>query len=429
VKILVVTEAYPSPGYPFWGSFNENSVFALAERCEAVEVLAPRPYVPPLLSLAHPRWKVYAQIAGQETRNGVPVHRPAYLSIPRVGGAFWADPGAFLCCLRTAKNMHRRVRFDAIISFDLVRAGATAWRLGRALGIPASCWATGSDMRVSASSPYGRVLARAIKHLDVVFYQSRELLGMAADLLGLAPAQMAWDRHVVLPRGIHSPPSPPAAGTRERVRGEWGVRNDQVVVLYIGRITRSKGMFELLESVSLAAVRDPRVICVLIGSLPAFDETVLIREKLEQIPGLEGRVQILPHCDPDQVWEYLRAADIFAFPSHREGMPNSLLEAMATGLPAVAFAIPPVLELEAGTGGLIAVPPFDTASLAGAILRLAASPNERNRVGRRGRARVLDRFTVQKNIVEALARVAHVVAEKGGSAAGTLPRLYGPRHR
>ncbi|RMF84032.1 MAG: hypothetical protein D6736_20110, partial [Nitrospinota bacterium] len=128
MRLLVVVSSYPHPGHPFSGIFNEKSVLALAQLCEAVEVLAPRPYVPPLLASLVPKWRTYTHIVAREKRNGIPVHRPAYPHVPRLGGAFWIDPGAFLWCRRVARALHRHRRFTAILSFDLAGAGGLAWR-------------------------------------------------------------------------------------------------------------------------------------------------------------------------------------------------------------------------------------------------------------------------------------------------------------
>lgn len=411
MKILVIAAAYPHSGHLFSGNFNEKSVLALAELSSGVTVLAPRPYIPSLLSSLVPRWKVYTHIRAHEVRNGIPVYRPACPQLPRVAGAFWVDPGAFLWCHRVAKNLHRRTKFDAIISFDLLGAGGCAWRIGQALGIPASGWATGNDVRVPAASPYGRIVMRALNRLDIVFYQSRELLEKAAELLGISPLRMPPDRHVVLPRGIPEPPVLDKIAMRDQVRAGWGVTADQIVVLSVGRILRDKGVFELLDAVSLAAARDPRVTCMLVGSKPAFDETTSVKRWLNQRPELRERIRLLPACDPHKVWEYLCAADIFAFASHREGMPNSLLEAMAIGVPTIAFAIPPVLEIDTGTGSLHLVPPLDTAMFSEEILRLANSPDERRRIGERGKALAMDRFMVQKNMSAALSLLTQVVAK------------------
>jgi glycosyltransferase involved in cell wall biosynthesis len=308
--------------------------------------------------------------------------------------------------------MHKQSRFDAIISFDLMGAGGLAWRLGRELGIPASGWATGSDIRVSRSSAHGRAVIRALRNLDVVFYQNCELQEKAAELLQVSVKSLSAKKHVVLPRGILSPPRAVETDTRNRARASWGVKPNDVVVLYLGRIAKKKGMLELLEALALSIPRDPRIKCVLIGSKPAFDDTSLIKKRLRQMPELSARVMLLPECSPDHVWDILAGADVFAFPSHNEGMPNSLLEAMALGVPPIAFAIPAVRELEAGTGGVLLVPPLDSKLFAEAMLRLASSPDERTRIGEKARSVVENRFTAHKNMAKAVARIAELVQNR-----------------
>jgi glycosyltransferase involved in cell wall biosynthesis len=310
--------------------------------------------------------------------------------------------------------MHRRVSFDAIVSFDLYGAGGLAWRLGKDLGIPACGWATGGDLAQPPGSARQRVVLQALTELDLIFYQSRELFEVASELIGLHPNEMPQDRHLVLARGIEPPPNLPVTQIRSQVRSAWGISDNQVLVLNIGRVVREKGMFELLEAMEIALARDQRIACAIVGSHPGFDETATVRKRLEASPCLRQRIKLLPACSPDQTWEYLCAADIFAFPSHKrfEGMPNSLLEAMVMGIPAVAFAIRPVLEIEAETGALFCVPTFDTNQYAEAILRLANSPAERTRIGQRGKCQVLKRFMVKKNTTTALTHLTRVVEKR-----------------
>ncbi|RMF90925.1 MAG: glycosyltransferase, partial [Nitrospinota bacterium] len=195
---------------------------------------------------------------------------------------------------------------------------------------------------------------------------------------------------------------------RARRRKALQIADHQILVMTVGRITREKGVFELIEAITLAAERDPRIVCVLVGAKPAFDETAAVQRCLAQIPALKGRIRLLPASPPDKVWEYLCAADLFAFTSHHEGMPNSLLEAMSMGIPAVAFAIPPVREIANGTDGVVTVPPFDVVRLAEAMLRLAVSPAERMRIGKQGQALVKERFLVQQNMAVALKHLAQI---------------------
>jgi teichuronic acid biosynthesis glycosyltransferase TuaC len=400
--VLVVVPNYPYAGYSFSGVFNQRSVRALTKLCGRVEVLAPRPYVPPLISALTAQWKAYATIPSHEIQDGVVVCRPATPVLPRIAQAFWCDQGRFLWARRTARTMHRCTRFDAIMSFDLVGAGGIAWRLARDLRIPASGWATGGDVRVNPSSPHGRVVIRALRNLDLVFYQSYELLEKAAGFLGTSAEKLLGPRHVVLPRGIVPPPQVCKTQARNRVRAKWGVKADEIVALYLGRISCQKGLLELLEAFALAASVESRLRAVLLGSRPAFDDTAHINNKLSTIPWVKDRVMLLPECAPDDVWENFCAADLFTFPSHNEGMPNSLLEAMAMGLPAIAFGIPAIRELEMATGAPVVVPPFDCGRFAEAILRLASSSDERARIGNVGKELVLDRFMVFKNMAEAL---------------------------
>jgi glycosyltransferase involved in cell wall biosynthesis len=410
VKLLVVAQNYPHAGNPIAATFNVRSVMALQELCEELEVLVPRPYAPPLLSALVPRWRLYARIPAYERRENVSVYRPAYPQFPRVASAFWVDQAAFWWCRGVARRMHERAHFDAILAFDVVGVGGVAWRMGRLLGVPAGGWVTGN----TPLPAFRRTMARALRNLDIVFYQSRDLLDKAALLLGRDTNGLRPERHVVLSRGISPPPPLDRADIRRRLRQEWGIPDSHTLVLSIGRIDRAKGVFELVRAIGEAAARNPRLHGVLVGANPAFDDTRALEQVMAETPEVARHTRILPVCPPERVWEHLCAADIFAFTSHREGMPNSLLEAMAMGVPAVAYAIPPVLEVDAGTGALLLVPPRDAGALAAALVRLMESPAERARLGELGRGQVMARFMVQKNSAIALDRLASVVSERNG---------------
>lgn len=123
-----------------------------------------------------------------------------------------------------------------------------------------------------------------------------------------------------------------------------------------------------------------------------------------------------PSClFPDQIWEFLCAADVFGFASHEEGMPNSLLEAMAMAVPAVAFAIPAVIELEGGSGGLLTVAPFNVDLFAEAILDLCDSAEACARIGRRGQETVLSRFDSRRNMAAAIGHMQALTGSAGGA--------------
>jgi glycosyltransferase involved in cell wall biosynthesis len=217
------------------------------------------------------------------------------------------------------------------------------------------------------------------------------------------------DRHVVLPRGIPAPPQIRFAEARLRVRESWGIDSATILVLYAGRIVRGKGVFDLMDAVRMAALQHPQLRCALVGSVPGFDDTFSVQQKLLQDSFLNQHVQIFPSCDPDRVWDLLCAADIFALPSFGEGMPNALLEAMSMGVASVAYAIPPLVELEKASGGLMLVPTGDKQKLAEAILYLCSRPQERLRLGQEAKETIGEQFMVKKNTLEALRRMENLV--------------------
>jgi glycosyltransferase involved in cell wall biosynthesis len=111
----------------------------------------------------------------------------------------------------------------------------------------------------------------------------------------------------------------------------------------------------------------------------------------------------------DDVGELLDELDVVALPSWTEGLPMSVLEAMAHGRPVVATPVGGTPEVVAdGETGLL-VPPRDPTALAAALRRLVADPDLRRRLGDAGRRRVAERFTataMEEQILEIYSEVA-----------------------
>jgi teichuronic acid biosynthesis glycosyltransferase TuaC len=405
VKLLVVTPTYPHSANPMAGIFNERSAEALAAVCSHVEVLAPRPLVPPGLRNRNARWKSYSRIPELERRNGINVYRPGYIQIPGPGASFWSERMAYAMGRRLARRLHAAASFDAILSFDLLGGGSIAWRLGRDLGLFTAGWATGGDVRVAHQRGARRVVRRTLQKLDLVFYQSSELMAVAAELQGKTAATLDLRRNMVLPRGIPAPPLLERGACRARWRSAWNVSDREVLVMYIGRITRPKGAYELLAAAERTASSSPLVRYVVIGAREGFDESAEFSRRRTEIAALRGKFLVLPACAPSDVWSYLCAADIAAFPSHAEGMPNGLLEALAMELPAVTFRIPAIRDIDPRSEFLLAVPPLDADRFADALESLARAPEERRSRGRRGSERVSSEFQITRNMSRAVDRI------------------------
>jgi glycosyltransferase involved in cell wall biosynthesis len=167
---------------------------------------------------------------------------------------------------------------------------------------------------------------------------------------------------------------------RAAVRAELGVADATVVVIAVSRLVRHKGYPELL-----AAMRDVPAELWVVGERLASDHGADM-EPYFAGGGLGTRLRRLGYRD--DVPALLAAADIFCLPSHFEGLPMSVIEAMLCGLPVVATDIRGPREQVTGETGLL-VPPKTVAPLAGALRRLAGDAALRARLGAAGRARAM----------------------------------------
>jgi glycosyltransferase involved in cell wall biosynthesis len=187
----------------------------------------------------------------------------------------------------------------------------------------------------------------------------------------------------------------PDPAARARVRAALGVPEERVVVTIVSRLVRHKGHPELL-----AAMRDvPGAELWVTGERLASDHG----EDLEPAfaaAGLGCRLRRLGYRE--DVPALLAASDIFALPSHFEGLPMSVIEAMLTGLPVVATDVRgPREQVVDGETGLL-VPPRAVPPLAAALRRLAEDPALRARLGAAGRARALDLYEEARVVAHTL---------------------------
>ena len=173
----------------------------------------------------------------------------------------------------------------------------------------------------------------------------------------------------------------PDADARARIRAALGVPGDRVVVVIVSRLVRHKGHPELLAAMRGVPGAELWVVGNRLPSDHGPDPTALFA----QAP--PGSVRLLGYRT--DIPAVLAAADIFALPSHFEGLPMSVIEAMLTGLPVVATRIRGSREqVVDGETGLL-VPPMQAAPLAAALCRLAADPALRAAMGAAGRQRAV----------------------------------------
>lgn len=222
----------------------------------------------------------------------------------------------------------------------------------------------------------GNLLARMMRSVDAFIATSDEIRqGLEKD--GIRPERIHRLPNFVDPAIFH----PPAQGEREaakRGRGDGG----RTVLLFTGRLVPRKGVEHLLAAWKDVSPDFPDARLAVLGEGPLLPDLVALAEKL----GIAGTVRFEGRVDDVPV--RLRSADIFVLPSLQEGMPNSLLEAMASGLPVIATRIGGVSDLvEDGVNGRL-VEPASPTMLAAAMRELIGDPARRERYGRAAADRI-----------------------------------------
>ncbi len=173
---------------------------------------------------------------------------------------------------------------------------------------------------------------------------------------------------------------------RAQIRASLGTPQERVVVIVVSRLVRHKGHPELLA----AMAQVPEAELWVVGDRLTSDHGETLDAAFEAAArpdALGPRLRRLGYRT--DIPALLAGADIFALPSHFEGLPMSVIEAMLCGLPVVATAIRgPREQVLDGQTGLL-VPPRTVDALGAALGRLAADPALRRGFGEAGRARAL----------------------------------------
>ena len=228
---------------------------------------------------------------------------------------------------------------------------------------------------------------------------------------------------VVAPRGVTD-------DDQRALKDRLGVEHGEQVILSVGRLSREKGHIDLINAISLLRNLDSpsRFKVVLAGDGPE-------REQLERVVrshGLNDCVCFVGHIK--DVAPYYAIADILALPSHSEGSPNVLLEAMAAGIPAVATCVGGVPEIAVADENALLVPPRDPKPFANALRRLLTSPEMRRLLGTNAKAHVEKNFSPHsyaRSLIGIYRELAsgRPVSDATNSTLGEVAKPCGPETR
>ncbi|MCB9885173.1 MAG: glycosyltransferase [Planctomycetes bacterium] len=364
-RIVTFTNLFPSSVMPTHGLFVYERMRRVAAAAGvAWSVVAPVPRVwAPLRRGVYRQWQAVPE---RETWSQVDVWHPRYrhwpgLSVRRQAAAMAAG----------ARAAVRELAAQGPIVLDahyLWPDGVAAAQLAAELGVPFTLTARGSDLNVLAQDPeLARRIAAAAQRAAACAAVSRDL-GDKFAFVARLPRERIYDAR----NGVDLERFAPGDGAA--ARRALGLPAQGRLLLGVGRLVVGKGfavaaraLAQLPEDVRLVLVGDGPQRAAIEAAAPA------------------GRVVFLGNRGPDEVAMAYRAADLLVLPSEREGWPNVVTEALASGLRVLATpvgGIPEILALPAegdlGRGAL--VPVGDVDAFAAAARRLLEAPADREAV-------------------------------------------------
>ena len=251
------------------------------------------------------------------------------------------------------------------------------------------------------------------RHVDCMVVGTAEMRDLALDI-GVAT------RFEVIPNGVNLQRFRPAQDLSERqaLRSSLGVGEQERMITLVGAVHPRKGTDVLLEAWRRVLVEYPQTHVFLVGLRKdqKYPKLNAFREKLQDIIAAAGAADRVHFTGTVRNPEtYLRAADVFVFPSQREGLPNAVLEAMASGVPAI---LTPFIGLSEDLGKADSeylLCERSPEALARCMAELFANPKRADQLGRAGRRWVEQTMDLEKS----LDRYAAMYQEL---AAGARPR-------
>jgi glycosyltransferase involved in cell wall biosynthesis len=381
--VVMVTTSYPRFPGDSVGTFMEPIAQSVAARGHAVHIVAPwHPLITRPAQEDGVRFHFY-RYAPMRALNVFGYAAGMRADVSLRGAAYVAAPLALAAGWRMARTVAQHHRATVMHGHWVVPGGVTAALAAPSLPLVISLH--GSDVFVAERFWPARFAARRAFGRAGFVTACSDDLSQRAIALGADPTRIA-----TVPYGVDAARFRPDADVRAARRGDLGVGDRIPLCVAAGRLVRKKGFEYLIDAV--AAV--PEVVLALAGDGTLGDE---LRLRARAV-GAQERVKFLGDVAQDRVAEYFAAADVICAPSVRDdsgnvdGLPNVVLEAMASATPLVTTTAGGIGAVVEDGRTAFVVPQRDADALARAIRQALENPVRAKEIGAAARGSVQNRF-------------------------------------
>ncbi len=351
MRVLAITKIFPNSLEPLSSPFNRQQFGALAELCD-LSVLEAIPYFPLSgLTGQPPRAAKLTALPIWETVAGIETFYMRQLYLPKVGTPVGVP--LYLASLAPFRALARK--FDVILGAWGYPDGCATTLFARALGKPSVIKVHGSDVNVLAKVKSARAVMRRVLPMASAMVAVSRPLGKELEALDVPASRIhlvrnGVDTKLFFPRD------------RDAALKELGLPLDRPLIVFCGRLEPQKGLEELLEAFGRVRRARPNVMLALLGD-------GVMRDRVRKEVEASGGALVAPGARPlKEIATWLAACDVFTLPSWMEGTPNVVLEALASGRPAVATRVGGIPDVLSDPKSGILVPAKDAEALAAGLL-------------------------------------------------------------
>jgi len=288
------------------------------------------------------------------------------------------------------EEIRREFPFDLIKIANGEYLALAASRVARDIGVPYITTAIGGHVNVCWKTPDSWKYA-----LEREVFENSRLVVCVSEDMNRKVRHMTDGRSRCLTfyAGVDTAFFRPDPSQRDPFRRRINLDDSHRLLLFLGNLIRTKGIYELLDVFAHLVKKRPELRLLMIG---AEVEKKQIAEALTSL-GIGPNVSFTGAIPQAEIIGYMNASDIFVFPSWAEGLPNAVTEASACGMPIVATHVGGVPEVvEDGRTGLL-VDPKDPVALEAKIDRLLSNPDEARAFALAAREKVESEFNYNRN--------------------------------
>ncbi|SFR73499.1 hypothetical protein SAMN04487947_3994 [Halogeometricum rufum] len=370
-SVLASAVNHPDAVNPYIGLFNQRIVQSLMRRGMEVDVVSPRPFAPPVGP--HSEFSMLPTVEGW---NGYDVHHPRFFYLLPKRFFYGAAGDSF------AKRVPRYVERtfdvpDVVHACHIYLDGYGMVDYCERHDVPLFVVSHGHFM-----NEYDELADDVREKVDETLDAATKVLCVSDALAEKAGERVSRSKVEVVPIG--ATPSRYPVERRDELREELGIDPDATVALFVGEFCERKGIPELAEI--LPTLDLPNTEFVFVGH--GGDEEWTLRRALSSSP-FSAR-HVYTGITSLALRRWLAVADVLVLPSHAEGRPTVIYEAMAAETAVLSTTVGGVPEQVADGETGVLIPPGDTDRLRDELTSLSADRERLREMGRRGRERLVE---------------------------------------